>query len=165
MSKLINFYRGTAPDTEGRTLAELWAFNDHQMEDVHDFIQWMFPLRERSQYNPHAPVLTEADIAAFRSDPALLENLARSFARFLRFLGLALEDGRVVEGPDHASKSAVWRSPNHNWLRITRVLTSTRTLGLEAESRAFFAFLDGLYRGGTSGIDARTFGFWSSAVL
>ncbi len=161
MSDLIAFYRGTAPDSEGRTLADLWAFSDREMEDVHDFIQWMFPLREASRFNPDAPLLTDSDVAAFRADPALREALGRSLARFLAFLGLAIEGDGVVEGPDFAAKADVWKYPNHNWLRITRVLACTRMLGLEGESRAFFAFLDGLLQAGKSGIDAHTFAYWA----
>jgi hypothetical protein len=164
MSDLIAFYRGLRTDSEGRSLADLWAFSDAEMEDVHDYIQWLFPLRERSRFNPRAPLLTDADVAAFRSAPALLEALGRSFGRFLAFLGLAYEGGRVVPGADHAARSEVWRYPNHNWLRITRVLTSTRTLGLETESSAFLAFLERLYRGGQSGIDPETFAYWEATA-
>jgi hypothetical protein len=160
MPDLIAFYRGTSPDSEGRTLADLWAFSDDEMEHVHDFIQWMFPLKERSHFNPDAPLLTDEDIAAFRADPALRQALGRSFVRFLAFLGLAYEGDRVIEAPDYAAKAGIWEYPNHNWLRITRVLTSTRMLGLEAESRAFFAFLEGLYRKAPSGIESVTFGYW-----
>ena len=70
----------------------------------------------------------------------------------------------MVEGPDFARKADVWRYPNHNWLRITRVLTSTRMLGLEDESRAFFAFLEGLRRWDDSMIDAETFGYWERSA-
>jgi hypothetical protein len=104
------------------------------------------------------------DIEIFRDDPAIRASLLRSFERFLAFLGLAIEGGRVVEGADFAPKSEVWRFPNHNWLRISRVLASLRILGLEDESRAFFAFLESLREGGTSGIDGRTFGFWTGAA-
>ena len=128
MSRLVEFYRGVAVGSEGRRLADLWAYSDGEMEDVHDFIQWMFPLREPSRFNPDAPLVTDADIEAFRADPALRDALRRSFGRFLAFLGLAIESGRVVEGPDFARRPEVWRYPNHNWLRITRVLASTRML-------------------------------------
>ena len=162
MSNLIAFYRGEVPDSEGRTLAELWSFSDDEMEDVHDFIQWMFPLRDPSRYNPDAPLLTDADVAAFRADPTLREALGRSFARFLAFLGLALDGDRVVPGPDNAAKADVWRFPNHNWLRITRVLACSRMLGLESEGRAFFAYLQAMRDPGRSGIDAHTFAYWAA---
>lgn len=163
MSHLVDFYRGRTPDAEGRTLAEILAFSDGEMEDVHDFIQWIFPLREPSQFNPDAPLVNDADIAEFRADPALRQSLHRSFERFLAFLGLAFEDGKVVEGADFARKAGVWRHRNHNWLRISRVLASLRILGLEEESRAFFTFLESLRDGGKSGIDSTTFGYWTGA--
>jgi hypothetical protein len=164
MSRLVEFYRGAAPDSEGRRLADLWAYSDDKMEDVHDFIQWMFPLREASRFNPDAPLVTDGDVEAFQADPAIRDSLRRSFERFLVFLGLAMEGDRVAQGPDFARKAEVWRYPNHNWLRITRVLASTRMLGLESESRAFFDFLRSLRDGGTSRIDAGTFGFWERAA-
>ena len=97
------------------------------------------------------------DVEAFRADLAIRESLRTIVSeRFLAFLGLAIEGGRVVEGPDFAAKADVWRYPNHNWLRITRVLASTRMLGLEAESGALLDFLRSLRDGGTSRIDAGT---------
>jgi Opioid growth factor receptor (OGFr) conserved region len=164
MSHLVDFYRGLAADTEGRNLADLWAFSDDEMEEVHDFIQWVFPLREPSRFNPDAPLVEESDIREFKADSELQEALAHSFRRFLAFLGLTFEAGKVVEAADFATKAIVWRYPNHNWLRITRVLTSTRMLGLEAESRAFFDFLVAVRNRPFSGIDARTFQFWTSAA-
>jgi hypothetical protein len=164
MSQLIEFYRRTGNDAEGRTLAEIWTFSDEELENVHDFIQWLFPLRTRSQFNRYAPILTDSDIKAFQSEPGLRDNLRRSFEVFLAFLGLRLEEGRVVEAADYAVKGGVFRHANHNWLRITRVLSSTRMLGLEVESRAFFAFLKALYDSGHSGIADDTFGFWKGAA-
>ena len=163
MSRLTDFYRGTGPDNRGRTLAGLWAYSDDQLESVHDLVQWLFPLREPSGFNPHAPLLTDSDVSEFRSDPTLRENLRRSFEVFLAFLGLRFEDGRVTRALDFEGKRGVWMDSNHNWLRITRVLTSTRLLGLEDESRAFFAFLKELRESGRSGITADTFGYWERA--
>jgi hypothetical protein len=164
MSRLIDFYRGTGTDTEGRTLAQVWAYSDVELESIHDFIQWIFPLREPSQFNPDAPRLSATDIAAFRSDTLLQDNLRRSFTVFLAFLGLRYDDGAVVRGPDFEVKAEVWRFPNHNWLRITRVLTSVRLLGLEDEGQALFAFLKALRAGVGSGITNDTFGYWARAA-
>jgi hypothetical protein len=164
MSPLIEFYRGRGTDAEGRTLAEVWAFSDIELEDVHDFIQRLFPLRTRSQFNPDAPILTDSDVEAFRNEPGLVENLRRSFEVFLAFLGLRLEEDRVIEAADYPAKGNVFRHANHNWLRITRVLASTRMLGLEGESRALFAFLKALYESSHSGITADTFRFWKDAT-
>lgn len=99
MFRLMVFCRGEGNDNEGRSLEQILAWNDDDLEAVHDFIQWLFPLPEPSQYNPNAPLLTKADVAAFKCDPVLQANLMRSFERILTFLGLSLSvNGDVMQG-------------------------------------------------------------------
>jgi len=166
MSRLVDYYRGESADTEGRTLAETWSWSDDELEEVHDFIQWLFPLPEPSRFNPDAPLLTREDIAAFQGDKLLRANLRRSFERFLTFLGLTVrEDGQVIEGPNFASRRAdTWAFPNHNWLRISRVLRSLTLLGLEDQARLFYDWLEVVYRSGRFPIQADTFRYWTEAV-
>ena len=137
MSQLLDFYRLAEPDSEGRMLYEIWAWDDAALEQCHDFIQWMFPLAEPSGFNPDAPLVSEEDRLAFLRESQLRKAMRRSLSVFLAFIGLALApDGRVVRAPDFEHRLAVWKYPNHNWLRITRVLKSLRLLGLEAEAGA-----------------------------
>ena len=164
MSQLLAFYRGQGTDTEGRTLADLWAYSDREMEAVHDFIQWMFPLREPSRFNSDAPLLTDADIAAFAAEEPLRAALGRSIDRFFAFVGLCREGDTVVPAADFARQRSVWAHPNHNWLRITRVLTSARLLGHEATARAFFEFLAAGREDGTVAADSTTFAYWKGAA-
>jgi hypothetical protein len=166
MSALVDFYHGQATDSEGRSLAEIWKWGDEELELVHDFIQWLFPLPEPSQFNARAPLLTDADIAAFRAEPVLRSNVLKSFERILRFLGLAQDNGgKIIVGPTFDSRAAdVWLAPNHNWLRITRILRSLRLLGLEQQAQALFARLEALFRSGQYPIPPDTFQFWKSAV-
>lgn len=164
MSRLIDFYRGDGLDGSGRRLAEIWAFSDAELEAHHDFIQWLFPMRAASRFNPSAPTLTDADIHTFRADASLQTNLRRSFEVFLAFLGFRLDSGQVGPASDFEQKADLWRCPNHNWLRTTRVLTSLRTLGLKSESRAFFEALKQLRDSGDWAIHDDTFRFWESAV-
>ena len=154
--------RATRP--EGRSLTDLWAYSDHEMEAIHDFIQWMFPLREPSRFNPDTPLLTDADVAAFAAEPALRAAMARSVDRFLAFVGLEVEETEVVPAADFTRKQTVWTAPNHNWLRITRVITSARLLGQDATAQAFFRFLDAGRAAGTVRADATTFRYWSNAA-
>jgi hypothetical protein len=163
MSQLTDFYRGAGTDSEGRTIAEIWAYSHEQLEEIHDFIQWLFPLKAPSRYNPAAPLLTKADIGEFRADPALRQALVRSFEVYLAFLGLRFENGRVTKGPDF-ERNDVFQYPDHNWLRITRVLTCTRLLGLESESQAFYSFLKEHKASGQSGITNESFRFWEQAA-
>lgn len=164
-SHLLAFYRGQSPDAEGRLLEEILSWGDDDLEAVHDFIQWLFPLVEPSQYNPDAPLLAQEDIAAFRSDPLLKANLTKSFHRILTFLGLAFAEGKVVEGPNFESRVPdVWVAPNHNWLRITRILKSLRLLGLEEEAAALYQRLYQFFTRRRFPIGHQTFGYWTEAA-
>jgi hypothetical protein len=165
MSQLVEFYRGNATDARGRMLARIWEYNDTEMEYHHDFIQWMFPLQEPSRYNPDAPVLTENDIKAFHVEPALQENLLRSLERFLSFLGLVRHQGHIAPGPDYTLRQSKLTTPNHNWLRITRVITSLRLLGQETESREFLACLQEMVRQREARISEDTMNFWLNAAF
>jgi Opioid growth factor receptor (OGFr) conserved region len=166
MSLLVHFYRGEGTDAEGRRLQELWGWSDEDLEEVHDFVQWLFPLPEPSRYNPDAPLLTDEDVAAFRADERLQENLRKSFRRFLTFLGLAATNaGDVVEAPNFSARVPdVWAVPNHNWLRITRVLRSLKVLGLEREAQALYDRLHALYSSRRFPITEDTIQFWTEAV-
>lgn len=175
---LVAFYRDGAPDDRGRTLAEILAWDDHRLEAVHDFIQWLFPLPEPSSANPSAPTLAPAAIAAFRATPEMQQRLRQSFNRMMRFYGFAWAESSpassgqasessptLVRAPHFAARAGSWLQPgNHNHLRLTRILRSTLLLGLEAESKALFRALNALYREYPDRIPARTHAFWSSAA-
>ncbi|HEY7837205.1 MAG TPA: opioid growth factor receptor-related protein [Terriglobales bacterium] len=151
-SPILTFYRGGCDD-RGRRLAEILAWSDARLEAVHDYIQWVFPLPEASGANPSAPVLSQADIAAFGADPGLRQRLAAALERMQAFYGLR------PPGP------MPWLTPgNHNYLRLTRMLRCLRTLGLEAEARELFAQLEAVYRDHAAVIGAVTFGFWRRAM-
>lgn len=137
MNKLIGFYLNEGPDSEGRTLAEIWAMSDDELMHTHDVVQWLFPLTEPSNFNPDAPVLTEKQIAAFHSDPRLRANLLKSYCRFMRVFGLEYADGCLQQ----VAHREIWMHLNHNWLRFTRILKSLTILGLEDEAMEFFRFL------------------------
>lgn len=112
MSQLIDFYRGDGTDTEGRHLDDILSWSNADLEEVHDYIQWLFPLVTPSNFNPDAPLLTRKDIAIFRADPDLRERLRLAYLRVLNFLGLAeTEQGQIVDGPNLVERSReVWRT-------------------------------------------------------
>lgn len=167
---IVSFYDGKTPDDRGRYLKDIQQWPDHRLESVHDFIQWMFPLREPSGVNPGAPVLDPATIAEFRSTPDLRENLRQSWLRMLKFYGFEAGPGpswTVSPAPNFSDRSRNWLNPyNHNHLRITRIIKCLRTLDLEIEARSFFDALSAIYYSpqfaGT--ISPVTFEYWRSAV-
>ena len=166
MSLLLDFYRGRETDSEGRFLKDILAWPDNDFEAVHALLQWVFPIPEPTKFNSEAPLLTENDIAAFKSDPILQANLLKSFNRILRFLGFAMTgDGKVVEGDNFSTRIPdVWAMPNHNWLRISRILRSLTLLGLEPQAQALYERLSGYFTTRRFPIPANTFRYWTEAV-
>lgn len=171
-SRLLDFYFGVGTDDRGRYLKEMLQWPDASLEAVHDYIQWMFPLAERSGFNIRAPILTVSEISEFRSNPELRHNLKASFVRILGFYGLILSGSQPLK-VKHAlyfeESSLNWISPgNHNHLRITRILKSLLTLGLEEEALAFYDCLEDIYRAESAksspGISEVTLSFWQRAV-
>lgn len=162
--KILDFQSNSAPDRQGRFLRDLQSWPDHRLEHVHDCIQWMFPLREPSGFNPSAPVLDDETIATIRARPDLQASLRLSFERMLRFYGLEMHDGTVVRAGNFAERARNWLRPyNHNHLRITRILKCLMLAGLEAEASAFFECLTGIHAS-SDRISEETFDYWRDAV-
>jgi len=167
--RIVAFFRG-GRDSEGRTLDEILGWDDELLEEVHDYIQWIFPTARASDFNPSAPMLTESSIAAFDRDPVLRDRLVQALRRMLRFYGfeLAQENDRplVKRGANWRARRNEWLTPgDHNLLRITRILDSLSTLGLHDHAKAYLAALLELEKGEDGpAIGPRTFRFWRNAV-
>lgn len=167
---IVAFYLGKATDSEGRRLDQIWGWSNRELEWTHDYIQWLFPLRERSQFNPEAPILTAESIDAFRKNDELRNRLTTSVQVMLKFYGLkslVAADGslEVSRAPDFNERRPEWLTAgNHNFLRLTRILRSLQTLGLPNWAQALFASLDEIYRENAPEIGAKTFAYWKSAA-
>lgn len=143
------FLANAGMDGRGRTLEDVLGFSDEDLEHIHDYIQWLFPLPTRSMAQPGAPVLSDAEIAAIRADERALANLRRAARRMRRF---------------YESTDAWLSRQDHNHLRISRILQSLRLLAGDDEARAFYDAI--LTRHATAGspIDPRNLGYWERAM-
>lgn len=109
MSKLINFYSGASPDYQGRYIYDILRFSDLELEMVHDYIQWLFPLPEPSRFNLAVPTLSNEDIETFHSSRLLKKNMIVARSRMTMFY----------------LRNSHWIRPqDHNFLRISRILRS-----------------------------------------
>ena len=145
MNPLQRFHLGTHPDDRGRFVGDVLGQDDAWLEHTHDFIQWLFPLAERSGASPAAPTLDAATIEAFGKDPALRRSLRASLDRMLAFYGLAWQSDRIVKAANWQARKHDWFTRDtHNNLRITRILKSLAMLGLRDEAQALRAALDAL---------------------
>ena len=169
--RVVAFYSGDVDDS-GRTLDDVWAWSDEELELVHDYIQWIFPTEQRSAVNPSAPLVTSDTARAFDASEDLREALRHSLDRMLAFYGLrrGTTPGTVrieIDPERFAERAANWLRPgNHNHLRLTRMMQSLSALGLSAEARALQRCLvDDIYDGpGRGKITDDTYEFWLTAV-
>jgi Opioid growth factor receptor (OGFr) conserved region len=143
------FLAGAGHDGRGRWAADVLAFSDAELEQVHDYIQWLFPLPTRSSAQPDAPVLTEAESDAIQADRRATDTLAQAADRMLRF----------YQGTD------AWLTAyDHNHLRITRILRSLGLLiGPDAARRFHRAVLDRHEAAGAP-VNTDTLRFWAAAA-
>jgi Opioid growth factor receptor (OGFr) conserved region len=167
---LVPFYLGKEQDLEGRMIQEIWAWDFENLEQVHDYIQWLFPLSEKSVFNRNAPVVDQEVIHAFQSDRRLRQHLWKSFEVMLRFYGLQCDRNSsnqpiVSRSEDYSARQQKWlQRLNHNYLRITRILKCLMILGLADEARSLYECLREIYREERDRIGSETFQYWTNAV-
>jgi len=165
-SDLVRFYRDNAALSGGKSLSDILALDDGRLEEIHDYIQWLFPLQESSMFNPWAPLVTKEDQEAFRKIPELKKRLFNAALRMFNFYGFKWQTNGDIVPQNFDQQFARWGFPgNHNHLRITRMLKSLCLLGQRPLALAFFKALTKVYHGDGKGkITVETFNFWKAAV-
>ena len=146
---LVNFLNGTGPDHQGRYLRDIWDFDDKAIEQTHDFIQWMFPLTEKSMSVPGVPTLSAEDVEAIRTSEIARANLEKSAEWYLGFL----------QRNDHWIKSY-----DHNHLRITRAIKSLRLLVSQETAKAFLNSVFDIAGNRVNVVRQDAVQFWESSV-
>jgi len=147
---IIKFYRNEVVTKAKRKLSTIWNWNDEKLECQHDFVQWLFPLNEKSRFNSDAPILTKKSIEIIKYDKEIQANLRTSFDKMFAFYGWKVND--TLDGVERMTievtgengdketrlKPMVWIRHSHNFDRITRILTSMKLLGRTDLSELFF---------------------------
>ena len=106
-------------------------------------------------------MLTPRAVAAARSDPVVIGNVDRGLVLFLRFLGLEWAEVRghprcvsKRRGEDSFEDRAgvAWKvncaEGNHNWKRVSRMLSCLRLLRMRPELEAVYSRLERLWARG-----------------
>lgn len=169
-NKILAFYLGQQRDSQDRAIEDIWSWNYEKLESVHNYIQWLFPLREKSRFNSSAPRLDDEVIQAFRTSEELRNRLVHSFNVMLAFYGLECREGEnaeivIAKSDEYLSRKREWIEQfNHNYLRLTRILTSLAELGLKNYALALFKCLDEIYHEEKESIGLKTYTYWKNAV-
>lgn len=162
---LIDFFYFGGRDGQGRTLDFILNQHDDWFESTHDFIQWLFPLREKSGANPNAPLIDNELLGAFRLYKAGPDQMVRALDRVLRFYGLQRDDHAITKKGNWDQRKGYWFvEPTHNNLRISRILKSMSILELGEYSQAFLDVLLNLAGEADCGFSSEAIGFWKSAI-
>lgn len=153
-NKLIQFYCNDMASSSNHYLNDLFIWNNEAWDRHHDFIQWIFPLIEPSQFNPDAPLLDKETIIFLRNSEIFKENFLLILDRTYSFLGFHSRNSKPF-----------WVTPNnHNQLRITRILTSCKLLS-DIDIMPFFNWLNKLAENNPESISKVTLDFWKNAAL
>lgn len=164
LQRMCDFYNKTAgsiptrdqKEDPSRTLANILQWSDDQLEEGHDYIQWLFTTTEPSGPNPYSPTfVSEQTVQQVRSDPTIQANYKCAFARIIRFYGFhydqatrSLQDITNVQG-----RIQQWTAPdilgrdNHNFLRLSRILKSLEIYNLQDERAALWTKLQEIKNG------------------
>ena len=126
-SQLVDFLKNTGKDKHGRTHQDILNFSDEQLESVHNYIQWIFPIREMSENVMGSPYLeNEEEIELLRKDHHVQENMIKALVRM----------------EDFYRDNDFWLQPNdHNHLRITRIIKSIKLLNSPDNAKEFYEFI------------------------
>lgn len=154
------------------TIQRIVNFSDEQLENSHTYIQHVFPLKEHSNFNSSAPVLSDEEVNWINSEEGNVarNNLKKMFLRMLDFYGMSLvnKNGHllcILNSNFHDKADNWFHMDNHNYLRITRILKSLRLLGLEEHALAFYNALSHLYENYPDKISEETFNYWTDAII
>jgi hypothetical protein len=147
-SRLVAFLEGSGTDSGSRRLSDIWQFDDDEIDHTHDFIQWMFPLREASGANFNALTLAASDIEAIQSSMQCRQNLEKSATWILAFFERT-ED--------------IFQYTSHNHLRVTRIIKSLRLLHSDQQAEQFKQAVLGMIQARGARINPITVAFWLEA--
>jgi len=144
MTTLREFYRNESPTPEGLMFSDFTWYDYQKMEADHAWVQWILPTKEPSAFNPDSPLLTDEDITLFKSDPVLIENYLFAVYHVMDFFDMVTMQGEACwKFYDNRAPKRWWlESFNHNFLRMTRLLTSLKFMGYDDLAKSIFHLLE-----------------------
>lgn len=133
----LRFYLNKIPlIPDGIYIVEIltkWKGDYDKLEHNHNYIQWLFPLREQG-LNFYAHELTQDEIKEFQTTREAKRRFVAAYSMMLDFYGVKLLDknGNVTRASNWEQRFQHLNESQHNYLRITRILKSLGELGYES---------------------------------
>ena len=120
---VVAFLNGTEADSSGRYIEQVLEMEDSELEEIHNYIQWLFPLNESSRVVPNSPILTPDEILIIKEDIIAQSNLNKAIERMEQFYN---DNEHWIDEYDH------------NHLRITRIIKSLNLLLNKEKAENFY---------------------------
>lgn len=169
---LVDFYLHGGQTDHRHTLKDIMGYDDYNLERGHNYIQWLLPTATASQRQPKSPILTWPTALALTNSPNFAPRYWAAVKKMLAFWEIPFkESGECSLVPQKIERVPFWAiTPNdHNQLRISRVLESTRLLGGKSSGSEFSKrLMDELARFATRNdhrLSARNVAYWYKAVV
>lgn len=145
---ILDFFLRKGTDHKGRTLDDIIAFSNEQLEREHDYIQWLFPSKDPSMFNKHAPLLDDETILEIRDNLDVLKAVVEGWVRMMNFYA-----------------TSQWISPlNHNYMRISRILATLSLFRLDQQWEYSLMFFLSQRKKNPELISFMTVRFWIEAA-
>jgi|UniRef100_A0A7S4FI99 hypothetical protein len=128
-------YRYTIDDIHQKWFGD-WA----TLEMQHDYIQWLFPIRELSMFNYDTQELMLHEAKRILENPQCKARLQKSYELLLDFYGMKLVDATTGQLARHDNFQQCYENlsySGHNYLRITRIMKCLGELGFEHYKKPF----------------------------
>ena len=134
-------------DFKGRTLEQIWRYTDEEIEQIHDYIQIVFPLNKPSTSIFHGHYLDDDNaVGRIKTNKSIKQNIIKSSEWFLSFL----------------KRNESWKNQyNHNHLRITRIIECLRLIVSDEKANEFYKNI--LELSYDKKINKITLDFWGNA--
>jgi hypothetical protein len=113
-------------------ILEKWWGKYEMLEDRHNYIQFLFPIRESGLANVQP--MTKHEAEEISKSYECKERLIKAYALMLDFYGMQLMDsktGEVKRSKNYKDRYHNLNTSSHNYLRITRILKCLGICGLE----------------------------------
>lgn len=146
----VKFYKGEITlneENNGEYITDIhqkWFGKYTKLEIKHDYIQWLFPIRE-SGLNGRAQSITKNEAKIFQETPELQKRVIQSYRLILDFFGIVLiseKTGKLERNDwNWEARSHNLNTSSHNYLRITRILKCLGIMGLEHLKLNFVKFM------------------------
>jgi len=147
--ELFNFYKGIEVNIDGNSIETILGSSIEEFEAAHNFVQWLLPLPEASQYNPSAPLLDNETIQAMKDDDECMVNLNRVYSYFKNFL--ESHDSWVTKR-------------NHNFQRITRAIRCLVLFNRKTLAKNIYCVAVGALVNHPDIVDDGTLNYWEDAL-